>query len=199
MSIRRALWAAGGTCVALVPAILYAFSSGPDPRYTGAPGDSALACASAGCHTGLKNGGPINAAAGKVIATFSTASTYTPGVPLTITVTVSDPVNNHYGFQMTARLDDGKGNGQANGQGGDFTAGPGTFVQCDDGRIKTSKGCPAAVQVQFIQHSSPGTGPFTFTWTPPATDVGPVHFYVAGNAVNFDGQASELDHVYTAS
>jgi uncharacterized protein (TIGR03437 family) len=38
-----------------------------------------------------------------------------------------------------------------------------------------------------------------FTWTPPATNVGPVHFYVAGNAVNGDLQADGKDHVYTAT
>src|SRR5437660_1142796 len=102
---RKLVWTiAGGAAIAL-PALLYAFSSGPDQRYTGAPGDDALACATAGCHTGSKNGGPLNAAGGSVTATFSTGSTYTPGTPLTITVKVTDPVNTHYGFQMTARLD----------------------------------------------------------------------------------------------
>jgi len=195
MRFRKVLQAIGVICVALIPALVGAFSSGPDPRYTGAPGDAPLACASSGCHTGLKQGGPINAGGGKLVATFSTGSTYTPGVPLTVTVTVSDPVNNHYGFQMTARLD----SNQVSGQAGDFTAGAGTIVLCDNGSVKPARGCNANSLVQFIEHSSPGTGPFTFTWTPPATDVGPVHFYVAGNAVNNNGLEDSGDHVYTAS
>ncbi|MGH9664283.1 MAG: IPT/TIG domain-containing protein, partial [Bryobacteraceae bacterium] len=67
---------------------------------------------------------------------------------------------------------------------------------------KGASGCPASAPVQFIEHSfqnylSVTTTPYTFTWTPPATDVGDVHFYVAGNAVNRNKQADAGDHVYT--
>jgi uncharacterized protein (TIGR03437 family) len=49
-----------------------------------------------------------------VIATFSSGSFYTPGgAPITITVSVADPKNIHYGFQMTARLESDLANGQA--------------------------------------------------------------------------------------
>src|SRR6476659_2939633 len=89
---------------AMVPMLLYAFATGPDPRYTAAPGDSPLACASAGCHTGSAKGGPINAAGGAVTATFSSGSSYTPGQQVTITVNVTDPANRLHGFQMSARL-----------------------------------------------------------------------------------------------
>ena len=36
--------------VAVVPSavLLYAYATGPDPRYTGAPGDNKLACAASG-------------------------------------------------------------------------------------------------------------------------------------------------------
>jgi uncharacterized protein (TIGR03437 family) len=110
-------------------------------------------------------------------------------------------VNKEFGFQMTARLD----SNQANGQAGSFTDVPNVAaVLCDfpfnNFRFAApGKVCPASSQVQFMEHLAPRSSPFTFTWTPPATDVGPVHFYVAGNAVNFDGQATEADHVYTAS
>jgi uncharacterized protein (TIGR03437 family) len=53
--------------------------------------------------------------------------------------------------------------------------------------------------VEFIEHNAPRTGTWTFTWTPPATDQGPVHFYVAGNAVNGDATNGPQDHVYTKS
>src|ERR1700690_1908243 len=90
----------------LLPALMFAYEYGPDPRYTGAPGDNPLACSNATCHTGLPQGGPINAAGGGVVATFSSGSSYTPGgPPITITVSVSDPKNTHYGFQMSARLE----------------------------------------------------------------------------------------------
>ncbi len=176
------------------------------------------------CHTDKSApgvGGPINASGGSVTATFSTGSVYIPGgQPITITVTVQDPAPNwsgYYGFQMTARLD----SDQVNGQAGHFAVGgPNQAVFCDydaaanlADNFAVKNGCgnyvtgPAKGKpvVEFIEHAFPSmnssaqTTPYTFTWTPPATDVGPVHFYVAGNAVNNDHKASGLDHVYTAS
>jgi uncharacterized protein (TIGR03437 family) len=120
-------------------------------------------------------------------------------------VSVSDPVNKRFGFQMTARLD----SDQVNGQAGDFNypSGAPMVVLCDDGNGSVKppgKPCVKAGSVEFIEHAfqSPSqvtTTPYTFTWTPPATDVGPVHFYVAGNAVNGNGAADAGDHVYTKS
>lgn len=194
----------------LTPALMWADSYGPLPGYDGGPQEPAdvggahpMACASAGCHTANATaGGPINAAGGGVTATFSSGSSYTPGGPaITITVSVSDPVNKRFGFQMTARLD----SNLANGQAGDFTAGANQIVLCDSGSPKMpGKSCPAASPIEFIEHdfqsaSQVTTTPYTFTWTPPATDIGPVHFYVAGNAVNGNGQADAGDHVYTTS
>jgi uncharacterized protein (TIGR03437 family) len=186
----------------LTPAVALAYEYGPDPRYTAAPGDHPLACASAGCHTSSANGGLINPAGGNVTAAFPGGSlTYTPGGPaITIIVSVSDPANTGYGFQMTARLD----SDLANGQAGDFTAGANQIVLCDNGSPKRGS-CPAASPVEFIEQDYAAgtrvrnTSPYSFTWTPPATNVGPVHFYVAGNAVNGNGQADAGDHVYTAS
>jgi uncharacterized protein (TIGR03437 family) len=101
---------------------------------------------------------------------------------------------------MTARLD----SNLATAQAGDFTASANEIVICDDGSPKRGIACPAASPVQFIEHSFPNgsqvsTLPYSFTWTPPATNVGPVHFYVAGTAVNGDLKADANDHVYTAS
>jgi uncharacterized protein (TIGR03437 family) len=196
---RTRIWITVGAFAVLVPLALLAYEYGPDPRYTGAPGDNQLACANAGCHTGLAAGGPINAGGGGVTATFSSGTNYTPGgPPITITVTVTDPVNTHYGFQMTARPETNLSQGQA----GDFTAGTHQLVICDDGSVKSSKGCPSSTPVEFIEHDYPAgsqvsTTPYTFTWTPPATNIGDIAFYVAGNAVNGNLQADAGDHVYT--
>jgi uncharacterized protein (TIGR03437 family) len=192
---QKIVWMSVGLWVAIVPALLLAYSSGPDPRYTAAPGDSPLACASSGCHTAnQQQGGPINAAGGSVKAVFSGGSTYTPGQDQTVTVTVSDPINRLFGFQMTARLESDLSNAQA----GTFTAGAGNFVICDNGQTR-GKACPANAPVEFIEHSSPSSGSFTFKWTPPAAGSGPVHFYFAGNAVNGNGTDDGGDHVYTSS
>jgi uncharacterized protein (TIGR03437 family) len=199
---RTKIWITVGAFAVLVPLAVLAYEYGPDPRYTGAPGDNLLACAASGCHTGLAAGGPINAAGGGVTATFSSGTTYTPGgSPITITVTVTDPVNKHYGFQMTARL----ASNLTEGQAGNFTAGANQIVICDDNSLKPVSGlCPTTAPVQFVEHSYPAgsqvsTTPYTFTWTPPATNVGNVHFYIAGNSVNGNLQADAGDHVYTNS
>ncbi len=55
---------------------------------------------------------------------------------------------------------------------------------------------------QYIEHTSQGTffgqqngAAWTFRWTAPATDVGPVTFYAAGNQANGDGNTSG-DNIY---
>jgi uncharacterized protein (TIGR03437 family) len=197
---QKIVWTAAGTWVALVPVMLLAHSAGPDPRYTGAPGDSPLACASQTCHTSSVLGGPINKFGGSVSAIFSACDHYIPGQAQTITVTVTDPVNSVYGFQMTARYGTTTQD-LSNNQAGTFTpGGPDTFVMCDSGSPRGPRGCPSSpTPVEFIEHSAPSRTTFTFTWTPPATNVGPIHFYVAGNAVNNNGVQDGGDHVYTAS
>ncbi|MCU1335465.1 MAG: hypothetical protein JWO19_1046 [Bryobacterales bacterium] len=190
---------------AMVPMLLFAYATGPDARYTAAPGDNPLACSAVGCHTGSAKGGPINAAGGGVTATFSSGSTYTPGQPVTITVNVTDPVNTFHGFQMSARLESNLSTSQA----GKFSytqppqPQPGFLVMCDNNlprpQPNATSNCPANFPVEFIEHNAPRTGTWTFIWTPPSTNQGPVHFYVAGNAVNGDGNAGFQDHVYTAS
>src|SRR5271163_3766242 len=104
---KKIAWVVGGAFIAVFPVALWAYYYGPDPGNSGAPkdADGALACSSAGCHTGNAAGGPVNAFPGfGVSATFSSGLTYTPGGPaVTITVTVTDPVNHFSGFQMSAR------------------------------------------------------------------------------------------------
>jgi uncharacterized protein (TIGR03437 family) len=131
---------------------------------------------------------------------FSLIDHYVPGQTQTITVTVTDPVNVVYGFQMTARYGTTDQQLSAN-QAGTFTSGGSdTFVMCDNFSPRLpGKSCAASQPVEFIEHSAPSRKAFTFTWTAPATDVGPVHFYVAGNAVNNNGLQDGGDHVYTNS
>src|SRR5271166_1590553 len=105
-------------------AVAYAHSAGPDPRYTGAPGDAPNACAT--CHTGT----PLNGGPGSVKIILPGKDAYTPGTKQHIMVQVSDPQQRRWGFQLTARL---KSN-LANGQAGDFTPTDSfTQVICDNG------------------------------------------------------------------
>jgi uncharacterized protein (TIGR03437 family) len=200
---QKIVWTAAGTWFALVPVLLLAHATGAPPRVTAAPGDMPLACASLTCHTNdTVKGGPINAYGGSVSAVFSGCNQYTPGQTQTITVTVADPVNSWYGFEMSARYGSSTQDLSTN-QAGTFTPGTdgATFVECDDpdGDVLGPRGCPAGEQVEFVTHTMPSQTSFTFTWTAPATSVGPVTFYVAGNAVNHNGLADGGDHVYTNS
>src|SRR5260370_28119545 len=63
-------------------AMIYAYASGPDPRYTGAPGDNPKSRATSGCHTGTA----INACGGNVVVNFPNGLTYTPGVQQQLTI-----------------------------------------------------------------------------------------------------------------
>ena len=166
---------------------LFAYSLGPPARSTAGPGDDPPGCATGACHSG-----PINRAGGGVSVTFSSGTVYTPGQPLTVTVTVFDPTNVLFGFQMSARLE----SNLTKGQSGTFTPGVGTRVVCDNDILRNGPTCSANFPVEFIEHDTPARAPWTFTWTPPAKGSGTVHFYVAGNAVNGDGAAGPADHVY---
>lgn len=173
--------------------LLYAYSAGPEVRHTAAPGDDPLSCTTAGCHTGT----PLNGGGGNVTVTFPGGLTYTPGVPQTFTIVITDPQARVYGFQMTARLE----SDLAKGQAGDFTAGPQQFVLCDDNtNVRTpTRPCPGNAPVQFIEHSDPfRTNTISVLWTPPATNAGNIHIYVGANAANADGNNTG-DHIYTAS
>jgi uncharacterized protein (TIGR03437 family) len=112
-------------------------------------------------------------------------------------VQVSDPTQQRWGFQLTARLNSDLQNGQA----GDFTPVDNlTQVICEDAGPK-----PCSSGVSFIEHTSAGTrngtkngATFQFDWTPPPTNVGSLTFFVAGNAA--DGNASYTgDLIYASS
>lgn len=191
MKRKHKYFAAGCSFLLCTAALGYAFKAGPDQRNTGAPGDNPLSCAQAKCHTG---GPPINGGGGKIEVLFANGLTYTPGQQQMLTVRVTDAVEKFFGFQMTARL----ASSPADGQAGDFTAGPNQGVLCDDGTPKGAKGCRANATVQFIEHSSPSTtGVWTVTWTAPSEDVGDIFIYIAGNS-NTQQDVPEKGHVYTA-
>jgi uncharacterized protein (TIGR03118 family) len=172
---------------------LGAYSGGPPPRYSGAPGDNLGSCTF--CHRGL----PVNGGPGSVTILLPNGNSYQPGVTQHIMVQVSDPQQRRWGFQMSARLKSDLMNGQA----GDFNPTDGlTQVMCDSG---TPKPCSDTEVVQFIAHTVAGTRPgtsgsatFEFDWTPPSTDSGNVVLYAAANAANGDG-GPVGDHIYTTS
>lgn len=145
-------------------------SSQPPIARTGAPGEGTCA----GCHGNAsppptisltQNGQPL--------------TIYTPGgSPVTLTLTVSHPSLTLYGFQLTV-LSAQPGQENVPNQGLSTGGNPGITLQTGaDGR-------------RYIAHQGVSTtGTWTFEWTPPATDVGPITWYIAANAVNGNGSTS---------
>ena len=176
---------------AIVPATAYAHSYGPPPRVTGGAGDNARACTA--CHTT----NALNSGTGSVKIVLQSGAFYIPGVKQRITVQVSDPNQQRWGFEMSARLSSDLEKSQA----GDFTPIDNmTQVICEDYGPR-----PCASGTTFITHTSVGTrnglkngASFLFDWTPPATNAGKVTFFVAGNAANGNGTQTG-DQIYTSS
>jgi uncharacterized protein (TIGR03437 family) len=188
--VARTAFIFGGALFAL-PLVMNANSSGPPVRHTGAPGDAPQACATAGCHTGTA----VNGGGGRVTLTFEGGDTYVPGQRKRVTVTIEDAAN-RYGFQATVRLV----SDLANGQAGRFVNQSGLLVLCSNDATRPSSGnCPASAPVEFLSHASSLTSrTVTFEWEAPATNVGDVRFYVAGNAANGNG-SSTGDRIYTTN
>ena len=156
-----------------------AFSAGPPAGYTGAPGEEPEACAE--CHV------PPDAGTGHI--SITAPQTYVPGQTYQISVTHSnnDPTRVRWGFELTVldTSDEKAGNLQTTD----------SFTQ-----ILNNQG-PGGAR-QYIEHSAVGTfvgqqngASWTFNWTAPATDIGPVTFYTAGNQANNDGNTSG-DYIY---
>jgi len=156
-----------------------AFSSGPPPGYTGAPREEPEACAE--CHV------PPDAGTGHI--SISAPSTYVPGQTYPITVTHSnvDQTRIRWGFELTV-LD------TSDEKAGD--------LQTLDGFTQVLNNAGPGGARQYIEHTSAGTfvgqhngASWTFNWTAPSTDIGPVTFYAAGNQANNDGNTSG-DYIY---
>ena len=206
---RKIVWAKTAAILGAVPIVLWAYEYGPDVGHAGVPGENGT-CAASGCHVGTG----VNAGGGSVSVAFPNGSTYTPGVAQQLTVTIADSKQRAWGFQLTAR-----NASNTSTQAGTFASvDANTLVMCGTTTadintevILNSGGpqtCPAAKPLSYIEHSIagynstigkvPGQGTYQLTWTPPATNVGNVVVYVAGNAANGDGTSSG-DHIYTTS
>ena len=172
------------------PIALMGYSTGPPPKRTGAAIDGGLNCTA--CH---RTYAPANSDPRGSVRID--AANYVPGVKQTIKVTVMHPEAARWGFEITARQvsDETK-------IAGDFTPNDVVRVICDDGSARGTLAPCAPGQLSFAEHldaprTAAGAG-FTFSvdWTPPATDVGDIVFYAAGNAANGDGTFNG-DRIFT--
>lgn len=157
-----------------------AFSSGPPPGYTRAPGEEPEACAE--CH--------VTAEAGTGQISVEAPSTYVPNqtYPITVRHTNLDPTRRRWGFQLTVldTADEKAGN-----------------LQNTDALTQILNNAGPGNARQYVEHTAAGTfkgqqggASWTFNWTAPATGVGVVFFYAAGNQANNDDNSSG-DHIYS--
>src|SRR5215218_7593933 len=158
---------------------VHAFSAGPPAGYTGAPGEEPEACAE--CHV------PSDAGTGTI--SITAPQTYVPGqtYPITVTHSNPDPTRKRWGFELTV-LDTS-----------DEKAGE---LQSTNGLTQVLNNQGPGGKRQYIEHTGAGTfvgqqngASWTFNWTAPLTDIGPVTFYAAGNQANNDGNTSG-DYIY---
>jgi uncharacterized protein (TIGR03437 family) len=172
------------TVLGVVPVLIVANEGGADPGHVAGPGEPPEGCAKATCHVGTGN--PTRGSGVEV--DFGGATSYTPGAKQTWTIRVTGAQANGYGFQVSARTSDGR-------QAGSFaTVDSSVIIICQDGRTKTpTRACNADANVEYPTHSQPRRTPnnsFQVEWTAPATAQGDVRVFVAGNAVNLNGQST---------
>jgi hypothetical protein len=158
----------------LFTSITKADISGPPPSRTGAPGETT--CTS--CHNQNAGSGQFSIVA---------PANYSPGQTYMIQVrhTTADATRRSWGFELTALAN--------NVMAGSF-ANPTTLT-----RIRTGNGR------FYIMQTAAGTFQgqtneviWSYSWTAPATNVGPVIFYAAGLQAN-DNESESGDQTYTAN
>jgi hypothetical protein len=162
--------------------------TGPILGFTGAPGEvggdgANCTFSGLGCHESFA----VNSGPGMV--TIDVPDGYEPGMTYAITVNVAQAGQMRWGFQITV-LDA-------------LEQMAGSFATLD-ATTQTQEFAPRL----YVTHNSPptdGTAPgqpngnsWTFHWTAPDADVGPVTFYAAGNAANND-ETSLGDYIYTTT
>lgn len=162
--------------------VAYASASGPEPGYTDAPGDLGN-CTS--CH----DKHPANDGNGSV-RIDGLPAVYNPGQVYNFTVTTSRGGRIRFGFQLTAL--DGS------------SSRAGTLASLDGNtQVLPQTGLGGRQYIEHTQQGSlapvVGSRTWQIRWTAPATDVGTVRFFAAGNATNNSGVQDDDDFIYTNS
>ncbi len=167
------------------PSPVSAFASGPPAGRTGAPGEGI--CLS--CHTTY----PLDDPSGGV-RLDGLPESYVPGEPIVFTVTVfqdgTEGIRKDWGFQLTVLDAD-------NNFAGTLVASDETNTQVIPGQLGRFYIEQTIAGIFFNPEGAP-MATWTMTWVPPDVDVGPVTFYVAGNAANGDFNP-EGDYIFTGS
>lgn len=157
-----------------------ALSRGPFLERTAAPGEETCNA----CHRTY----PLDSGPGSV-EILDLPERYAPATLYPIRVRVADPIASQWGFEITAIDEEGAAAG---------------FFQTSTETVLAVG--PSQRYGRFYAHQTlSGTYPglrvaaeWTFFWKSPATDLGPVTLYAAGNAANGD-HTDFFDYVYTTN
>jgi len=161
-----------------------AYVAGPPEGHTGAPSFPGIAAepTCTDCHFSFA----LNSGPGSLSITGLPAN-YSLNQEVTVTVTLTHNNRPRYGFQLTALDDTGKPAGTLTSTDGNTQVIPGQFNR------------------RYIEHTLAGTTPATtntgrwsFKWKAPASSVGKVTFYAAGNAAN-GNNLDTGDFIYATS
>jgi hypothetical protein len=159
-----------------------AFSSGPPAGLTGAPNEGT--CTE--CHAGTLNPGPGQFTITGLPARYDLGMTY----EVTVTHSTTDTTRRRWGFQLTALT-------SGNTKAGNLSNNSGfTSIINDDGPGGNRQYIEHNIQGTFAGQRSPAS--WTFNWTAPATNIGAVTLYAAGNQANNNG-GNNGDQIYTTS
>ncbi len=171
---------AAGTFAALVfagyPFLALTYSTGAPAGFSG-PEQNCSAC---------HNDFPVNSGTGSL--TITAPPTFTPGVPLNITVTIVNTTPpdsqsiNRQGFELSTR------------DAANTSMLIGTYI-VDGTTVQNAQGSP-----EFVTHTEASNVATTwsFQWMPPDSPPPQIILFAAGNAANGSGEPTG-DHIYTTS
>ncbi|MFT5142456.1 MAG: hypothetical protein ACI80V_001352 [Rhodothermales bacterium] len=169
----------GTTCLIalMIPFEARTNSTGAPPGRTGSPAEGGLTCNSSGCHSGSTT----NSGSGSISVAGQTS--YVAGQTVPLSITVEEEGVQRIGFQVSAI------NNSTGAHVGRFNLVVGSQTKF------------ASSSENYVTHANAPTGmssrTFEIEWVAPASPVGIVMFYIAGNAA--DGGGSQVgDHIYTA-
>lgn len=169
--------------VAISTFSVFAYSNGAPNAYAGNPPQNRN-CTQ--CHDDY----PVNSGDGSVAITGLPAGGFVPGYTYDLGVTVTDPGQQRWGFELAVLYVSGTSYLQA-----------GTLICTQQTTTVISSSASRDYLKQIVSGTFPGTpGPtsWQFQWTAPDITVDSLTFYVAGNAANnsstFDG-----DYIYTVT
>ena len=160
----------------------WAFPTGAPGNFTGSPASGSMTCTL--CHTDGGGG------AGSVDL-LGRPKRYLPGRVYDLRVRIFDPGQMGAGFEISVETPDGTQAGE--------------LILADTADTQFAGADPAYVTHTLEGHEARepamqanGWCAFPVRWQAPMTDIGPIVFYLAGNATNEDG-TSLGDHVYNAA